>query len=90
MLTKIEKDVLNAQVIDARTLTPEDLEPLFRSYREQIDNEMYKAGIEAYSDDDWAFLHTFYVLFFREGFNFAFERMAMTLDNISEYIKTHE
>lgn len=90
MLTKIEKDVLHAQIIDARTLRPEDLEPMFRSYREQIDNEMCKAGLESYSDEDWTFLHTFYVLFFREGFNYAFERQVQTLDNISDYIKTHE
>lgn len=81
MQTKIEKDVLHAQIIDARTLRMGDLELMFRSYREQIDNEMCKAGLEPYSDEDWAFLHTFYALFFREGFNYAFERLAQAQDN---------
>ena len=52
-LSKADIDVARDMVRDSRTLTEEDIEQAFASYRKQIDDERLKKKEEQFSDTDW-------------------------------------
>ena len=85
-LTKEEEEMLRAILHDARTLEPADMEREFRSYREQIDKERCGHGEEPFSAEDWDHLHSFYTIFFREGFCYGVIRMTEAVNSATDYL----
>ena len=85
-LTKEEDGVLRSMLHDARTLEPADIEREFRTYREQIDRERRDQGEVPYTDEDWKYLHVFYTLFFRQGFDYGVKKVTEAVNSATEYL----
>lgn len=83
-ISKTDRDIAAAMVRDARTLTEEDIEQAFASYRKQIDDERLKKKEEQFSDTDWEFIHNFYIIFFSEGFYFCRQRFDDCMNSLAD------
>lgn len=85
-LTKADRDVLMSVIHDARTLDKQQVDSLFNSYRAVIDEERKGSGLPLYDECNMAFIHSMFALFFRQGFEFAIERIFNAFQAVTEYV----
>lgn len=85
-ISKTDRDIAAAMVRDARTLTEEDIEQAFASYRKRIDEERQKLESERFTDEDWQYIHNFYIIFFSEGFHYCRQRFDDCMAILSDLV----
>lgn len=85
-LTKADRDVLMSVIHDARTLDKQQVDSLFNSYFAVINEERRNDGLPLFDESDKAFIKAMHTLFFRQGFEFAVERIFNAFQAVSDYI----
>lgn len=85
-LTKADRDMLMSVIHDAITLDKQQVDSLFNSYLAVIDEDRKGCGLPPYDECVIAFIHSMFALFFRQGFEFAVDRIFNAFQAITEYV----
>lgn len=85
-LSKEDRAVLTSVIHDALTLDESEMYARFDTYRTFMNQERIVSGSAPYNDSDWDFIRAMYALFYRQGFDFAVEKISVAFNAVSEYI----